>query len=321
MSTKIRFLAPIWDWGVSEFELVSLPSALQPDNIPWLIRNGFKVEFTVYTLDRDAARVQELLERALAAAEIPKGALNCSIATTPSAGNPDKFEILRIAFVNECWKAISEGAALMFIGADAFYGNGSIRNMATYCRKPGIVTGGISLRVRRDPFLQLLGRFREAFGNRPVSNARLVDMSLQTQLDILQECDVDSDTNASFQIGTSLRRVAPDLLTAIIHNHSPFMFWPQESDVYFLETKCYGGKNMETLDHLWPSQLVTQRRWRLFASTDLFFAAELTSDEVVHNAPSEPNMLYNELFKFADLPHTHMHEQIVLTLRSEPFLS
>jgi hypothetical protein len=314
---KVRFLAMAWDWGVTELERLALPSLLQPDNIPWLLRHGFQVTFTVYGLDRDARRLGDVLDRAFA--PVANGSLAVNAALLRSSENPTSFHLKQTAFVAESRKAIEEGAALALASADLFFGNGSIRNIATYCRKPGVAAGGVCVRVRREPFLDLLRRHREAFGAVPISNARLVDMALQSLLECWVISDVDKDCNASYETAISMRRVAPDVFTLVHKLPTPVMWWPQESDLHFFETHCYGGRNFDSLDHLWPAQLIAQRRWRLLASSDLFFFVEVSVDESQHVYAPQPNMRYNERFR-VDLPHTHMHEQVVVTLRREPYL-
>ena len=318
---RVRFGILAWNWGVGEFESVLLPSLLQPANVPWLIHNGYELALTVYTVESDAPRIRDILGAALAPLSPPPGSLSVNLALSSRADQPDTPNLKRIAFLTECRQGIAERCPVMLMGSDCFFGNGSIRNITTYCRKPDVVAAGIYLRVDRDAFMELLQRYRAAFGAEPLSNAKLVDMGWQTQIEALRCSNVDSDRNASFSTAVSTRVIAPDLIAMVHHLPSPFMFWPQQSDIDFFE--FYGGGAFESLDRAWPTQLIGQRRWRLLASSDLFFLVELTPGDVaerIHSFAAEDGMLYNERYYY-DLPNMHMHEQIVITLRREPFLS
>jgi hypothetical protein len=315
---KIRFFAMAWDWGVAELETVLAPSLLQPGNIPWLLANGYDVQFTAFTIERDAPRVQGALQRLFAGLGVPSEHLDVSLAVLSGIEPGPNFK--KAAFLTECRNAIAENAAVVIASTDFFFGDESIRNLATYCRKPDVVAAGVHLRVRREPFLELLGRYRKAFGDKPLPNAKLVDMCMQTLIDCLENSKVDHDLNASASTAVAIRSIAPDLFTVVHHLPTPTMFWPNQSDVQYLFER---GGAFELVDHVWAEKLTAEGRWRLLASSDLFFMVELTSTEEEqrkHTFPAEKGMLYNEHFP-RDRPHLRMHEQILVTLRREPFLS
>jgi len=292
---------------------------MQPDNLPWLLQNGVRVSLIVYTIERDGAAVRAMLERALEGAGLT-GMLDVDVAMIQDAALANSLELKRKILVLELQHAMADHAALMMLAADCYFGNGSIRNIVTYCRKPGIVAGGIHVRAKRAEFRALLDQYREKFGPAPIPNAKLVDMSLRSQITAFSQSNVDNDRNASGETAISLREVAPNLMTVIQHIPSPFMFWPQQSDINFFRVGG-NGKGWEGFDHLWPSEVVMQRRWRMLASSDLFFLVELTDEvEQGHMYPMEEGMRYNERFKHSDLPHIVVNETIVCTLRREPFL-
>jgi len=308
-----------WDWGIDAYRTVCIPSLMQPDNIPWLLRNGFDVRFTFYTFKRDEQRLMNVLRGAFEGVAPGPGTLHVGIAA-PDLSAQESFMLKRAAFLQECQVAMEAGAPVLVTGADAFYGNGSIRNVCTYGMKPGIAIAVLSTRVKQEPFLRLLDEYRSAFGNEPVSNARLVDMALRTEIDAAVNSNVDVERNASFRTGTSVRDVSDDIQVRIFHLPSPILVWPLETDLRYLDGWCHGV--YESVDHLWPEKLVAERRWRVMASSDLFFLAELNSAETMtrHEYPIEENRLYNESFEF-ETTATLTSEMIVATFRREPYLS
>ena len=322
---KIRFLSLAWDWGVGEFETVLAPSLLQPNNVPWLLQSGYDVQFTVFTVEREAARLRDTVERAFSPLKGLRGQFIVTVGVIHGT-EETAASLKRAAFVTEFRAAVAEEVPVVLTSADVFFADAAIRNIVTYCRKPNIVAAGVHLRVQRDPFLELLRRYRETFGNRPVSNARLVDMCMQTLIGALEASHVDRDVNASATTAVSIRNIRPDLLAVVHHMPTPVMVWPNQSDLEFLFDRIggrEGADNIWLIDNLWPEKLIAEGRWRLLASSDLFFMVELTSsaeERRSHMHPPAGGMLYNEQYG-RDRPNFRMHEQILVTLRRQPFLS
>jgi len=313
-----------WNWGVDALRDYALPSLLQRDNIPWLLQNDFEVTFNVFTLPNDADRLREMLQDAFGrvtfSSNAPSKALTVNVLPTDHDPS-DTLGVKRLAFLAQCQLATEAGAPILITGSDAFYGNGSIRNICLYARKPGVATGVLSTRVKRDPFLRLLQEYQRTFPGRPVSNAKLVDMALRTQIEAAELSDVDRDRNTSFTTGSSFRRLSDDIHVGIYHLPSPVMFWPEKTDTWFFDYWCKGY--YQSLDHIWPAKLVAQRRWRVLASSDIFFLAELTPEEeevAKHRYQPEDHRLFNEAFAM-ELPHTVHSEMVVATLRREWYLA
>ena len=316
---NVRILTLAWDWGIDDLRDLCLPSILQPGNIPWLANNGFHVTLTTYTIARDAERLREVLATAFERVQFPREMISIGInqADLPAGASG---EMKRLAFSAECERAIAESAPVMMLAADAFYGDGSLRNITLCTQRPRSATGTLYTRVKREPFLHLLRAYSNAFPGRPVSNARLVDMALRTELESIARSHVEADRNASFLTSASFRTLSGDLDCAIYHLPSPAMFWPEISDLQFFAGWCYGM--FEALDHMWPQKLIAEGRWQYIPSSDLFFLAELNSETVEqqHTLEEQDGRRHNERFVI-EVPSTLMSEMVVATLRREPYLS
>lgn len=318
---QLRVFVLAWDWAVDVFRDIALPSLMQPDNIPWLVQNGYTVTMSCYTKPPNVPQLRTVFSEALTRFRFPPELMkiNVGAATIPDE-DPGSFGMKRLAFLTECNYAIEQDSPVLFTAADSFYGNGSVRNVCVYNQHPGMAIGAPYSRVRKGPFLQLLSEYRAKFGDAPVSNAKLVDMALRCEISALVHSNVDVDKNASFQSSGSFRKLTDELHVGIFHLPSPVMFWPRPSDVRFFDLWCGGIFSM--LDHVWPAKLMTERRWRTMASSDLFYMAELNDERVEseHEYGLEEGRLYNESFEFV-LPNTKASEQILFTLRREPYLS
>jgi hypothetical protein len=313
MKKPVQFAIWIWAHGVDDFLRFCLPSILQPNNIPWLARNGYVISLDFYTIAADRQRVGELagqLQEYLRGL-VPDGDITATLTAVP----PDVVyaQVIKTTFFETIVrKAVATDAHVMLAFADMYFGDGSIRNIMTYGQKPRVSVSGLYLRVKQQPFSRLLGQHP----GESISNARLVDICLDTLIDGMQASIVDEDRNASYVTSGALRRISDDLYTYTFHAPTPILFTFEESDLHFFERFLW---NYSLLDHIWPTMLIAQNRWRVMASSDLFFLAELNHVEVetgVHTFPMQDGMLYNDDYEQEHL-HGRIHQTILMTLRRE----
>ena len=322
---QIRIVAWLWGQGIDDFVTVAQPSLLQPGNVPWLVANGYDVQIAFYSLERDSVRAQAVLKefhRRLRERSA-EGHLTLSLTLTsgihPALGREETvLEIKSHFFEHTVKTAVATQGCVIFALSDFFFGDGTFRNVVTYAAKPRVSVSAMYLRVKRGAFMTLLGEHAAATGGAPVSNARAVDISLATLIDSFAASLTDVDSNASYRTSLSLRKISDDLYTAATHVPTPLLcrFEPGD-EIYF----SMFGWNFHFIDHMWPAMLIAQNRWRLMASSDLGFFAELNPSDVesVHSYPVEPGMLYNDEF-FRDNLHGRLHQSILMTLRREPLV-
>ena len=315
---RLRFIIWVWDRGVDDWVNFCLPSILQPNNIPWLVRNGYDISLDFFTVARDHDRVEKIAIdlHNLLRAGTPEGQVLATVSTAP---NDDRsaYQLKTTLFEAMIKLAVSTNSQVIFTFADMFFGDGSIRNIVVYGQKPRVSVSGLYLRVKQQPFKELLARHQAATGSATVSNARLVDMSLDTLIDGMQASIVDNDRNASHLTSGALRRISDELYTYTFHAPTPILATFEESDLNFFSRFLW---NFHLLDHIWPAMLIAQNRWRVMASSDLFFLAELnrTDTEADHHVfPTKDGMLYNDDYDQEHL-HGRIHQTMLMTLRREP---
>jgi hypothetical protein len=313
----IRFCIWVWDRGVDDFLSFCLPSLMQPNNIPWLIQNGFPISLDYFTLERDRARVEQVAQnvhntlRAMA----PDAQISATLSNLPETKRTT-YEI-KVAFFEAIVRvAVETKSYVLFTFADMFFGDGSVRNIVVYGQKPGVTVSGLYLRVKQKPFMELLAHHQAVTGSPVVSNARLVDMCLDTLIDGMQASIVDNDRNASHLTSGALRKISDDLYTYSFHAPTPMLCWFEESDVQFFSRLLW---NCHLFDHIWPTMLIAKNRWRVMASSDLFFLAEYNREEIEtdhHVFPTKDGLLYNDDYDQEHL-HGRIHQTMLMTLRRE----
>jgi hypothetical protein len=312
--TPIRIAIWAWDANVDDLEAFGLPSILQPNNIPWLVQNGVAVTLDFYTVKADEARVRALAEaahdrvRTLATGE----PVTATLTLGPDGMIPRDTRDVFFRAVAE--KASDTGSRVIIAVGNRFFGDGSIRNMATYARKPRVTVSGLHLPVERDRFAELVRRHMAARPDVPIGNARLVDIALESQTAGMRASWTDDDTNASYQTGRALRALGDDLSGLITHAPIPLLSQIEPNDLTFFDRFLWSVPLFETV---WPSMLIAQNRWRVMASSDLCCVAEIrgapAEDEAI--AP-RPGMRYNDDFAGEQIAG-RVHQTMLMALRRE----
>lgn len=273
------------------FEAIAIRSLLQPGNLPQVRADGTDVRWHIYCKREEHDEVANIASRTLAgyAVEIRpmserETAYHCLLRTAP-----------------ECHR---EGRRFLLAPPDLFWGDGSISNMTRYAEGRAFTVACANLRVLDTAFMA-------ALPDGPVSNARLVGLTMATLHECAEEMFDERDLNATFNGGLSIRRIAPGLWTLIHHLHSPWLCWFTDEDIAYW--KVIG--NFGVWDHAWPTMLVEQDRLRIVGSSDLVWNAELTQAGG-HYAPKIAGHAGNDGYHAFD-PHNLEMGRVVMTLTAE----
>jgi hypothetical protein len=320
---RVRIIVWIWGTGIADFAAMAQPGLLQSENLPWLVRSGCDVEFAVFSLERDRARAEAAIKGFAEElnARVPGANVRYSLTLTSgyranSLVDQNPHEIKGVFFEHVVRTAIEKKSLDILAFADMFFGNGSLRNLVVYAQKPRVTLSGNYLRVKREPFIARYEAHRRVTGGADVSNARTVDMALDTLIDAFEASSADRDESASFRTGVSIRHLSDDLYTFTTHVPTPLLCRFEQSDYEFFDSFAW---DFHLIDHLWPGMLIAQNRWRAMTSSDQVFFAELndtTTESGHHRYPTEPGMRFNDDF-FRDHLHGRAHQLMLFSLRRE----
>lgn len=317
MFNRVRILAFAWGASVDVWETFCLPSLLSPGNLPAVLRDGLAVQLDLYTVDTDEPRIRALGER-IASELAPLGSFAFSVGTWPQSQRPISSADLKMQFYrHHIAQVVQDGSAVIFGMADVFFGDGSLRNIVRLARfGDHPVVGAVSLRVREQPFRELMRRYRETIGPGPISNAHLVDLALRCPIAATAASYVDSDRNSSFHTGGSLLPIDDELtLIGQALTYEMLQCYTTRDFNFFAMNNAF-----EAIDHVWPTLLLAEQRIRLATSSDIYFSIELTDDEVegrLHTYPVEDGRLLNDTFQMK-LLHSDIFRLSVSGLRREP---
>ncbi len=315
-TTPIRFIILIWGDAVDDFLSICLPSLMQPNNIPWLVRNGYAVALDFYTVKRDEPRVSAFasdLHNQIRAIAPPGDAVTATLTVGPD-GLSD-FDNRSVFFRALAAKLVETRSHGLFAEADRFFGDGSIRHIVTYGEKPGVTVSGLMLDVERERFRERVARHVAVAVGKPVTNPRLVDIALDSLTPAMRAAFADDEHNASYVSSGTFRHVSDDLSTYTLHAPLPMLFFFEDEDLEFFERFLW---NMALFEHVWPSMLIAKNRWRMMASSDLFCVARVVlgaSGDASADA-AQPGMQYNDEYDQEHL-HGRIHQTMLIALRRE----
>ena len=231
------------------------------------------------------------------------------------------------AFIEEVGRCVREDAALVIVNPDCFWGDGSLANLLAIAGEQNVCVASPHVRVDRDKFLSLLGWSVTRDELRPgltiddvtaihvfkggdpidVPNPDLVTLAMQTLHQSWIDADVSKERSNTYHTGIAIRRIGNGL-HAVSHLQPTVFFARLNARDYGFFAEHPQARGL--WDHAWPATLIEQNRYRVVASSDAVFIAELT-DAVTHNTelrivdPKKPDDF------FRDAPHITANRNIV----------
>ncbi len=245
---------------IGMFEEVCLKSLFQSENIPWLQKKGYDIEYVIYTRDgRDIEKLKEVIKK-----------FDCKFIIR---GFSDSDELINTTLIKEIIKyGIEKDVPTLFINPDLFVANGSLKNMVSYKYKGNMCIASVHVRVDKD-------KFKEAIKDKNnIGNAELVDIAMETLHPSWADSFIDKDKNASFITCSMVQKISDNLWSVIMRIPTVYYVKFQQSDLdlFSVIDNESRGVNYGMWDHTWPEHLVNQNRFKFTGSSDFFFAVELT---------------------------------------------
>jgi len=163
--------------------------------------------------------------------------------------------------INGC---IAARSRLLILMPDTIFADGSILNMRRYAMNKPVCVAAPHLRVNADQFIALKERI-------VYPPRRLVDRALRCAHQS-QACSYTQADHGTLYGGIALTKLDEHTTTIIHYLPTVYLACFDERDAtHFQEAHDFGA-----WDHTWPNHLADVGRLRVFGSSDLFFAVELT---------------------------------------------
>lgn len=178
------------------------------------------------------------------------------------------------------------GTRMLCFPPDVCFGAGSIETMLAVSARRDVVVAAAHLRVDSEAFFAA-----HPDGFRGGSCADLVDLAFRFPHLATSSswcCDNDSSTLVG---GISLTRLDANRVAMLHFMPAPYLARFREEDLLFFD-----GNRFDAWDHDWPAILVSQRRYRMLACSDLAFGVEFTEPDR-NTIPAFPGTIWSERFR------------------------
>lgn len=289
MGERVLIGTIVYGAYVDIFEKVCLRSLFQPGNIPFLIEAGYQVEYTIYTRqDGEIDRLKEI------ARDNSRDGLEIKLEVIQNGNN---YELLR--------KYISNGINVksLFLNPDFFFGDGSLRNIIAYQFKNNMCLAALHVRVDYDKFQD---RITAIGGN--ISNPQLVTIAMNCLHKSWGESFASESTNNCNASGSTTQQLTANLWAVTFRIPTIFLTNFTQPDISAISA-------FDHWDHVWPTKLMEDHRFKFIGSSDVFFAVELTKAD--NNIPAvQHNMQWNDNFH-ANTHHSEVNRNFLAIVRGD----
>ncbi len=255
----------IWTpcWGTKHLDYLrnfAIPGAMQAGNIPAC---GYQKIFVEGSTIGDPSELQEILTKGFSG-------LPADVQVVEWFNERDATLTSLTLVVQMC---LHRRSRMLLLMPDTIIANGGIFNMREYARGNGVSVAAPHLRVNADSLIASTS-WKGWFKASGIQSGELVSYAMLHPHQSLSASFTHRD-NGTFQGGIALKELSENLTTAIHFLPTVYLSAFTESDLRFFER----ASAFRAYDHEWPAHLANEGRLRIFGSSELFFAVELTDPD------------------------------------------
>lgn len=172
---------------------------------------------------------------------------------------------LALGFRDAMHFAIQRDTRLLLMMPDTMYAPFSVGNIWRYAKGKNVVMSGLYVRNNEEVF-------KQRFPNWQLWPSHSDFVRNSFEIGALNICDTHQD-NCTDIGGVAWTKISEDTRLCVHYLPSAYLFsFMPDDEIWWTAHPEFGN-----IDHVWPSQLITERRWRVVGSTDVFYAVELES--------------------------------------------
>jgi len=257
----------------------SLPALMHESNYGALIKEGFQVEFLLYTIDNKNSIIEKYKNHPFFDLE------RISIIKFDAQGDSTPRKIASHSLIDVFRRCLDEQAILYLGTPDFIIGNRSLFNSVTLSFGKNQCFASAHARVSLDILEQL--ESKSVYG---ISNPDLVRLGMKFLHKNLKYANERIDKNTT-QKGISYQKVSSNIYTVTHNLPSPYLVFPLEEDHDFF-CKCM---DYNMWDREWLQMLIKTNRIKVSGSSDLYFGVELTPVPFVADEELKENQKYNDV--------------------------
>ena len=242
----------------------TLQSLIQNKNIPSLLKQGFKIKFII------SLEYNENLEKKICD-KINLVLLNKNYQIEFHHNENMKSSLLN-QYLNKIYEqSVNENAIIWSAHPDHCYSNGSVSNLISMIDSDDCCIAAPHFRVDEDKFIKVFNlNNSEAYNNH-----EFINVSINCFHKSLLKSFDNQKLNNSWLTGISIKKIHKNKM--FVNHIVPTVFVAKinKSDLKFFKKRTYNSFDMS-----WPSKLLIEKRLRFVSSSDIFFAIELTENNL-----------------------------------------
>lgn len=285
---KLRFFVICWGENYADlYERVAIRSLTQPKNLEAIPSDAV---VSVYSDARSLSRVTGISEAL--------GRVEPHLIEDISN---NLYEVQSDIFANETRRCVDEGASLVIVNPDNFWGDGSLAHLLAIAGGQDVCVAFPHVRVDQQKFLEML----PAEGI--IENPELVFLAMESLHQSWRDADISKGSSNSFYTGIGIKRISSEIYA--VQHMTPNVFYATltEDDARFFDSQ---RKGRGVWDIFWPSALVKQGKLRTVASSDAVFVVELTDTDTHNTELRAINRLRHDEF-YIDGPHVDISRNVI----------
>lgn len=207
--------------------------------------------------------------------------------------------------IEEC---VKDEEPLLMATPDYIFADGTIDSLKAIGDAPGSCVGFAHMRVLPDVL--------EKLNHRPPSNAELMRLGLNHPHPAWEDSEETANPGRTYYGGISWKRVGEKEIAVSHRLPAPFYVNFLKEDLeFFAATHGHAFDHTFNLwDHLWPSVLLKEGRFRYIGSSDLALMMEVT-DKEANVPPINPYNVTNKDKSVHESFHNLMCKQFISTFR------
>ena len=278
---KIVFYTLAWGDYLDIYFNYTLPSILHESNIPKLVFEGYEIKFMLYTIDKKE-NIKNKFGKQIALLGINKFEIikfETKEKIKSKIANTSIKKILRHCFDNK--------SMLFMAPPDTIFANSSIYNSANLAYSKRKSFASAHPRINKKILSDYKQLPKEGF-----ESTELVNYSLKNAHSNFKLANEDKSIN-TVHAGISYKKISDKLFAITANMPTTYIVIPSLEDInYFAK---YGTFN--DWDRGWLCTLLKKNRLKICGSSDMFFCAEITSEDLSSKVkPKKVKTLWKDLY-------------------------
>ena len=265
----------------------SLPSILQENNIPLIVKNSYKVIIKISV--KSNSEKEKILNHSIYKKLIQFSKVEIICQDEKGRLNNGDWFFKYYTMYNSLKFSLDNNTPLFWVAPDDFYSDGSLSNILELSRSNNDFFLFQHARVKWNSTLNLIKSKFKSDPNYTISSRELVQIGIKNLISV-QKQSIEQNDNLGTK-GLNIKQINKNTYAVTASRPAPIFGGILNSDLSFFRKFSHFNYN----DFLWPRKLIKDGRAKFICDSDIFFKIELSdesnykvekvSNEEIHKNP------------------------------------